>query len=260
MFEYYDKENTPDVYIKSLHMHVVNYGKDAEGNPANSYKGAFTYPRIIEKKAGNDYYLKGTMNNWEQRNSFKFVADPIDSNHYVLADIDLTEGDNIKGYRAGDNKWFGVSHTYDNCHFTVGENGNCVVSETGTYTVDLYVKSDDNNHLMLELHEEPEPPTPSTIKTYYFTKPSGWGTPKAYVWGSEPYKSWPGEAMTYAGKNEYNEDVYSYEFDTALYSNIIFNDGSHQTSDIKVSEFGDYNAAYWYNNKVGFWNYTPANA
>ena len=47
VFEYYDVEAKPAISIKSLPMHVVNYGVDAAGNPADSYVGAFTYPRLI---------------------------------------------------------------------------------------------------------------------------------------------------------------------------------------------------------------------
>ena len=47
VFENYDVEAKPAISIKSLPMHVVNYGVDAEGNPADSYVGSFTYPRLI---------------------------------------------------------------------------------------------------------------------------------------------------------------------------------------------------------------------
>lgn len=47
IFDDYDKVNTPDLVIHTFPMHVVNYGIDDEGNPADSYTGCFTYPRII---------------------------------------------------------------------------------------------------------------------------------------------------------------------------------------------------------------------
>ena len=48
LFENYDNVNTPSIHIKTLPMHLVNYGVDAEGNPDNSYTGSFTYPRLIK--------------------------------------------------------------------------------------------------------------------------------------------------------------------------------------------------------------------
>lgn len=47
IFENYDKVNKPSMYIKTLPMHLVNYGIDAAGTPGESYVGSFTYPRII---------------------------------------------------------------------------------------------------------------------------------------------------------------------------------------------------------------------
>ena len=47
MFEHYDTVNKPSISILTMPMHVINYGKDAEANPANKYVGMFTYPRLI---------------------------------------------------------------------------------------------------------------------------------------------------------------------------------------------------------------------
>ena len=46
-FENYDKVNTPSIGIKTIPMHIINYGVDSDGNPAESYKGIFTYPRLV---------------------------------------------------------------------------------------------------------------------------------------------------------------------------------------------------------------------
>ena len=48
VFEHYDTVNTPSIRIRTLPMHVVNYGVDVEGNPADSYVGSFTYPRLVD--------------------------------------------------------------------------------------------------------------------------------------------------------------------------------------------------------------------
>ena len=47
IFENYDTVNTPDIYLTSFPMHVVNYGQDDSDSPRSSYVGAFTYPRLI---------------------------------------------------------------------------------------------------------------------------------------------------------------------------------------------------------------------
>ena len=45
----YDTVNKPGLQVHSMPMHLVNYGIDAEGNPAPSYTGCFTYPRLMTK-------------------------------------------------------------------------------------------------------------------------------------------------------------------------------------------------------------------
>lgn len=54
IFSEYDTVNTPDIYITTLPMHTVNYGIVEEVadelvyvGPDTSYKGYFTYPRLI---------------------------------------------------------------------------------------------------------------------------------------------------------------------------------------------------------------------
>lgn len=49
IFYKYDTVNNPDVMIRTLPLHVVNYGLDVDGNPASSYTGTFTYPRLINE-------------------------------------------------------------------------------------------------------------------------------------------------------------------------------------------------------------------
>ena len=47
IFENYDKVNTPLLTIKTMPLHVVNYGQDDSELPRDSYVGTFTYPRFI---------------------------------------------------------------------------------------------------------------------------------------------------------------------------------------------------------------------
>ena len=53
IFNYYDKVNTPSLYLQTVELHVVNYGlgTNDQGLPVNTpreaYKGTFTYPRLV---------------------------------------------------------------------------------------------------------------------------------------------------------------------------------------------------------------------
>lgn len=190
LFEVYDTENNPDLFIKSLPMHVVNYGIDAEGNPGESYKGWFTYPRLIEDKPEqkSPYYLKGTFNTWAEHAEYNFIQDVGDANHYSLENVELSKDDELKvnDPSLGNDGWYTNNHTYDNCHYTIKENGNLIISETGTYDVHFYLNSEDGNHITLSLHEEPVPPVEEV--TYTATDLPDWlkvddAEIFAWVWG-----------------------------------------------------------------------------
>lgn len=73
--------------------------------------------------------------------------------------------------------------------------------------------------------------------TVKFTNNKNWsGTISAYVWGTGgKLKEWPGTAMTSAGTNDYGETVYSITIDADKYQNIIFTNGTNQTSDITLT-------------------------
>ena len=47
IFENYDTVNKPSISIKTMPMHLVNYGQDESVLPRDSYVGTFTYPRLI---------------------------------------------------------------------------------------------------------------------------------------------------------------------------------------------------------------------
>jgi len=73
--------------------------------------------------------------------------------------------------------------------------------------------------------------------TLYFVNKEGWATPYIYIFTTDYYKAWPGEAMTLTeAKTEKNEyAVYSYTFPANLYSKVIFsNNGANQTADLDI--------------------------
>ena len=72
---------------------------------------------------------------------------------------------------------------------------------------------------------------PVKQKVVYFKKPSGWGTPKVYIYDDTTYSTvkkiaeWPGVAMTSEGG-----DLYSYTLPKEWrYAKVIFTDGTNQT-------------------------------
>ena len=89
--------------------------------------------------------------------------------------------------------------------------------------------------------------TGSTMRVY-FKSPTSWTNANIYYWGtsSQPVQ-WPGVAM-----NKDSElNLWYYDYDTTLYSNVIFNDGTNQSEDLHspTSETSD---CYVWNN--GWYN------
>lgn len=216
----------------------------------------------------SDYYLKGDFNSWVESADYKFVATS-DSNKYTLTNVTIQAGQGMKGYKPASGSdtevWYGVSQAYSGCGWTVdtrqGHEGDCVVTNTAIYTVNLYVNGTGGNHL--EIIKTGDVPTPSTLKTYYFTNNYNWNSLKVYVWNSTTQAKpadWPGLDMTYVYTNDMGQAVYSITIDTSLYNYVIFNSGDVQTVDIALSKFGTNNACYISGGSgkqftVGYWNY-----
>ena len=75
---------------------------------------------------------------------------------------------------------------------------------------------------------EPEP----TTETVYFINAKKWAKVNVYAWTTDPNASWPGAAATKEAEQIAGYDVYSFTANAGQYANVIFNDGSSQTSDL----------------------------
>lgn len=91
---------------------------------------------------------------------------------------------------------------------------------------------------------------PENSKTVYFTNNKGWNKVNIFFWGGSASTGWPGEAMTWVGKNENGEDVYCYTISKDT-PNVIFNNGSEQTIDITTGV--EDNAGFYLDNKSDKW-------
>lgn len=116
-----------------------------------------------------------------------------------------------------DTEYYIVSTSDENVKY-----GPYKVNTTGGYTI--YFSED---HLWDDINVY----FASSIKTYYFSCPTGWNdTVYAYIWNSKTndiYKYWPGSEMTYVETNDYGEKIYKIDIDTTLYDYIIFTHGSN---------------------------------
>lgn len=91
--------------------------------------------------------------------------------------------------------------------------------------------------------ETPSTETPSTevpssenpVTDYisiYFSNNYNWNNVNIYYWGSSKSVNWPGKAMTYVSKNEYNETVYKANIPHDVKGIIFTNGNGAQTVDI----------------------------
>ena len=76
---------------------------------------------------------------------------------------------------------------------------------------------------------EPQP----TTETVYFINNKGWAKVNAYAWTTTPIVAWPGAAATKESEQIGGYDVYSYTLEAGAAANVIFNNGSQQTADLK---------------------------
>lgn len=122
------------------------------------------------------YYVVGSINSWTVSETYGMSQDEDVPTHYYINHVTLAVGDEIKVNGPANNSWFGVASIYEGCHYTVGEgedhDGNLIVSEAGTYTIDFYTNASNGNYI--SLYDESTPPAPSI--SYYlkgtFTNPT----------------------------------------------------------------------------------------
>ena len=87
-----------------------------------------------------------------------------------------------------------------------------------------------------------------TTETVYFINNKSWSKVNVYAWDPTQNANWPGKAATKEAEQVAGYDVYSYTVDAGAHKNVIFNNGSAQTNDLKWTD-GKY---YWMGNAKNF--------
>ena len=96
-----------------------------------------------------DYYLAGSINEWDFTDT-TYKLTKVEAGSYKYENLRLDEGAAIKVFSSEDPvKYYGNASTYTDCGYTVGENGNVVVSAGGFYTVNFFVEGQNDNHITL---------------------------------------------------------------------------------------------------------------
>ena len=153
--------------------------------------------------------------------------------------------------------WYDVELPESYSYCSTDKDSNLVFSVGGTYSIYLNYEGKYYVTGTPDSTPEPEPdPEPTELNTFYFTNGIGWSDVYVYCWNSGGEKAaWPGEKATKVGKNEYNQDIYSFT-GIAGYEYLIVNNGSGtQSSNIKISDFGTNNAIWMNGTGTGQWGF-----
>ena len=106
-----------------------------------------------EPEYEHNWYLEGSITNWELDETKYFSKDATDAtgNHYYIADVVLEEGDELKAYNPNTDSWLGTtgSGAWWSAGTEEGHENNLVVTEDGTYYVDLYINDENGHHITL---------------------------------------------------------------------------------------------------------------
>ena len=196
-------------------------------------KVSVTYPTEAVKI---DYYIAGTIvtAGWNEKGQIMTE----DNGLYTYTASNLAAGNyEFKITNGTWNTTFGFSNLASAYQGVTGNNDNNIVLKLAEPT-DLTITFNGST-ISLNL--------PEKTYTIYFVDQEAWGSVNAYVWTGDPYKTWPGEAMTkVVGKTYNGKDVYEYTY-PAKYDKVIFNGGGKQTGDLTIEE-GKF---YYYDKK---WN------
>ena len=207
--------------------------------PTDPPTEAPTDPPVCE--AG--YYLVGSFggeNLWDLTNvtAERKLSASTTSGEYTVV-YDIAENDEFKvvytdGYTI--TKWYpSETSSYKVPATEAGDNKTIYFRPTGN-------SAWTNTYFYIE-------PNPVDV-TIYLVNSKSWTTVNAYAWtegGAEEAK-WPGKAMTKTSDKDANgNDVYSITF-TKEYGSVIFNNGSSQTSDLKLEagKYYDLGTNKWY--------------
>ena len=122
-----------------------------------------------------DYYVVTDADSWAKNETAKLAYDSV-NNKYTISGFALAQDQKIKVIDSSDSpEWYGNASVWDNCGFTLDGDNNLVISEAGNYTIDFYLESAQNNHIVIGKEVAPATITSLAVALHesYATKFSG---------------------------------------------------------------------------------------
>ena len=227
-----------------IEFNAKNYGttEDTAANGGGTTPEPEPQPGIEENRWG----VVGTINSWG--GTPDLYMSEVGENLYVRKGVTVTEADQFKvRFNNGWDINYGAAGDVEPFAVTVGEEmtltagGKNLSAPAGTY--DIYFNIVDFKMWVMPEGETPGGVEVKSYKIYGDVSATGWTNCNAWIWddGGANYTggNWPGQALTTEtvdGKEYYVFDITEMMGKTV---NVIFNNGSEQTVDIKAVELND---------------------
>ncbi len=202
----------------------------------------------VVEKSGDNFVLKnastGKYLNWSSSSTATMVDSAEDAEPVTFVDNGDGTFKIVAALEAAGNKHLGYLSSSDAFKWYAPSNTN------------------PSNFYFYKLGEVEEE---ETFTTVYFTNGEGWTDVRIYAWNDTTHEENAAFAsapkMTLVGKNEFDQDIYSYEL-SDKYDHVIFHNGTAQTVDVTVSAiFANGNNAVYPSTQengkftVGYWKY-----
>ena len=227
-----------------IEFNAKNYGttEDTAANGGGTTPEPEPQPGIEENRWG----VVGTINSWG--GTPDLYMSEVGENLYVRKGVAVTADDQFKvRFNNGWDINYGAAGDVEPFAVTVGEEmtltagGKNLSAPAGTY--DIYFNIVDFKMWVMAEGETPGGVEVKSYKIYGDVSATGWTNCNAWIWddGGANYTggNWPGQALateTVDGKEYYVFDITEMMGKTV---NVIFNNGSEQTVDIKAVELND---------------------
>ena len=227
-----------------IEFNAKNYGttEDTAANGGGTTPEPEPQPGIEENRWG----VVGTINSWGDTPDL--YMSEVGENLYVRKGVTVTEADQFKvRFNNGWDINYGAAGDVEPFAVTVGEemtltaSGKNLSAPAGTY--DIYFNIVDFKMWVMAEGETPGGVEVKSYKIYGDVSATGWTNCNAWIWddGGANYTggNWPGQALateTVDGKEYYVFDITEMMGKTV---NVILNNGSEQTVDIKAVELND---------------------
>ena len=131
------------------HSGLVENPVFTPGSAGEDGKYSGTWGKLPDPDIVKGYYVVGDKKgSWNPAKDNLMTMEVGNEKHYSI-DLSLAAEEKIKVTNESKTVWYSSVSTWDDCGFTIDEEGNVVVTTAGNYTVNLYTEGDGGNCITL---------------------------------------------------------------------------------------------------------------